>query len=115
MTINIPECERFAICIKENETNASTKDYLLYILGIFKVLISCMQYQQAVAELNKMIEQFNATYQIDIHNSISLEKYSHSEADCKKALEIVFELYTEALKHPQKQFISDNKIITFKL
>ena len=109
------ECERFADCINKNESNASTKEYLLYILGIFKVLKSCIQYKQAIAELNKMIEQFNATYQIDIQNSIGLAKCSCSEDDCKRALGIVYRLYREALKHPQKQFMADNKVITFKL
>ena len=109
------ECERFAEYINENESNASTKEYLLYILGIFKVLLSCMQYQQAVAELNKMIEQFSTSYQIDIQRALKLEKVFVSEADCKRALETTYELYKDALKHPQKQFMADNKVITFKL
>jgi len=110
------ECElRFAECINENETNASSKEYLLYILGIFKVLISCKQYQQAVAELNKMIEQFAATYQMDSNHLIELGKEFVSDADCMKALETTFGLYKEALKHPQKQFIADNRVVTFKL
>lgn len=108
-------CESFAECINENETNASTKEYLLYILGVFKVLISCRQYHQAVAELNKMIEQFAATYQMDNRYLIELGKEFVSEAECKKALETTFGLYKEALKHPQKQFIADNRVVTFKL
>ena len=114
-TIINPECEKFEECIIENETNASTKDYLLYILRIFKALISCMQYRQAVAELNKLIEQFNTAYQMDYQEPIGIKKDSLTEADCIKALEIVHELYTEALKHPQKQYMTDNKVITFKL
>lgn len=109
------ECERFAECINENEINASTKEYLLYILGIFKVLVSCMQFRQAIAELNKMIEQFAATYQMDTNHLIELGKEFVSEADCKKALETTFGLYKEALKHSQKQYMADNRVITFKL
>lgn len=113
--IQIQECERFAECIKENETNASTKEYLLYILGVFKVLTSYGQFLQAVAELNKMIEQFAVTYQTNDRHPIELEKDFVSEADCKKALETTLGLYREALKHPQKQFMADNRVVTFKL
>ena len=109
------ECERFAECINENETNASTKEYLLYILGVFKVLVNCMQFRQAVVELNKMIEQFAATYQMDSNHLIELGEEFVSEADCKNAMEITFGLYKEALKHPQKQYMADNRVITFKL
>ena len=108
-------CERFADCINDNEANASTKEYLLYILGIFKVLISSRQCKQAVAELNKMIEQFAATYQMDSNYLIELGKEFVSEADCITALEKTFGLYKEALKHPQKQYMADNRVITFKL
>ena len=79
------------------------------------MLISCRQYYQAVAELNKMIEQFAATYQMDNRYLIELGKEFVSEAECKKALETTFGLYKEALKHPQKQFIADNRVVTFKL
>ncbi len=109
------ECERFAEYINKNEANTSTKEYLLYILGVIKVLISCMQYQQAVAELNKMIEQFVATYQMDNKHPINIDKNIVSGIDCKKALETTFELYKEALKHPQKQYLADNRVVTFKL
>lgn len=109
------KCERFADYINENETNASTKEYLLYILGVFKVLVSCRQYQQAVAELNKMIEQFVATYQMDSNLLIEIGKEFVSETDCITALETTLGLYKEALKHPQKQYMADNRVVTFKL
>ena len=116
-TIQDAECDSFANFISQNEENASTKEYLLYILDIFKVLVNCMQYKEAISELQKMVQQFAAIYQIDTDNSLNraIGRVDYSRDDCHHALGSVFELYTDAIKHPQKQFIADNKVVTFKL
>lgn len=116
-TIQNAECELFANFISLNEANVSTKEYLLYILDIFKVLVNCMQYKEAISELQKMVQQFAAIYQIDPDNSLNRDtgRADYSKDDCCHALDSVFELYTDAIQHTQKQFIADNKIVTFKL
>ena len=116
-TICSPKCEVFANLISKNETNTSSKEYLLYILDIFKVLVNCMQYKEAISELSKMVQQFAATYQINDDNSVNT-LFDHAECSkdsCHQALETAYELYTDAIKHPQKQFMADNRVVTFKL
>lgn len=115
-TIQNQECETFKNVISEHE-NASSKEYLLYILDAFKVLVNCMQYKQAVSELHKMVEQLETTYQIDWSGQLSkiVEQDVFSKDDCHCALKIVFEIYSTAIKHPQKQYITDNRVVTFKL
>lgn len=116
-TIHNTECDSFANFISQNEANTSTKEYLLYILDIFKVLVNCMQYKEAISELHKMVQQFAAIYQINPDNSLNriTDRTEYSKDDCHRALDSVFELYTDAIQHPQKQFIADNKVVTFKL
>lgn len=111
------QCDSFANLIIQNEKNESSKDYLLYILDIFKVLVSCMQYEEAISELYKMVQQLAMTYQIDINNQIEgiNSQTEYSKDNCSQALHSVFELYNDAIQHPQKQFIADNRIVTFKL
>ena len=89
---------------------------MLYILDIFKVLVNSMQYKEAILELHKMIQQFAIIYQFD-SNQIScinnLNEYSKS--NCRHALHSVFELYNDATTRPQRQYIADNRVVTFKL
>ena len=110
------ECDSFANSIKIKENNESIKEYLLYILDIFKVLVNSMQYKEAILELHKMIQQFAIIYQFD-SNQIScinnLNEYSKS--NCRHALHSVFELYNDATTRPQRQYIADNRVVTFKL
>lgn len=117
LTIQNPECDTFASFINKNETNESSKEYLLYILDIFKLLVNCMHYKEAIFELHKMVQQFAATYQMDDEpqqNSITSQE-EYSKDDCHHALSSVIELYNDAIKYPQRQFIADNRVVTFKL
>ena len=76
-----------------------------------------MQYEEAISELYKMVQQFAMTYQIDNKNQIESinSQTRYSKDNCRQALHSVFELYNDAIKHPQKQYIADNRIVTFKL
>ena len=76
-----------------------------------------MQYKEAISELYKMVQQLAMTYQIDINNQIEgiNSQTEYSKDNCCQALHSVVELYNDAIQHPQKQFIADNRIVTFKL
>ena len=113
--IQNPECDAFADTIKNEEENDSNKDYLLYILGIYKLLVSYRQYEQALQELQKIVEQISATYQVEIGRGIQIMQKVPSQESCLNALRTVAEVYAEALRHPQKQYKADNRIVTFKL
>ena len=113
--IQIPECDTFADTIKNNEENVSNRDYLLYILGVYKLLVSYRQYEQALLELNKIIEQITATYQIEMTRDFDSLQPVPSKDSCQNALKNVSEIYIDALKHPHKQYKADNRVVTFKL
>ena len=111
------ECDMFTNNVQENEDNNANKEYLLYILNVFKVLFFYMKYEQALSELNKVVEQIQSTYQVDFNNPIHdyLSQIPCTQEGCKKALRMVEDYYFEALHHPKKQFLSDSKVITFTL
>lgn len=108
-------CDTFAETIRDNEENNSNKDYLLYILGIYKLLVSYRQFEQALLELQKIVEQITATYQVEISKEILALQAVPSQDSCLNALRTVSEVYTEALRLPQKQYKADNRVVTFNL
>ena len=111
-----PECDTLAESIRKNEENDSNKDYLLYILGVYKLLVSYRQYEQALLELKKLLEQITATYQLEGSESINVElQATSSQESCRNALRTISKFYADALKHPQKQYKADNRVVTFKL
>lgn len=111
------KCDSFANFIKQNEPNTSTKEYLLYILGIFKILVNCMRYKEAISELQKMVQQFATVYQVNPDYSLNRDtsRMDYSKEGCWQTLDSVFELYTDAIQHPQKQFVADNRVVFFNL
>lgn len=113
--IQNPECDIFANTIRDKEENDSNKDYLLYILGIYKLLVSYRLYEQALLELQKIVEQITATYQVEIGSGIQALQTVPSQDSCQNALRTIFEVYEEALKLPLKQYKLDNRVVTFKL
>lgn len=113
--IQNPICDTLADTIRDKEENNSNKDYMLYILGIYKLLVSYRQYEQALLELQKIVEQITATYQVEIGNGLQTMQTEPSQESCLNALRTVTEVYTEALKHSQKQYKVDNRVVTFKL
>ena len=114
--IQIPECNTLANIIRDNEENDSNRDYLLYILSVYNLLISYGQYEQALLELNKILEQITATYQIEDRVRINNQLLTQISRDsCLKVLKTISEVYADALKQPQKQYKADNRVVTFKL
>ena len=115
--IHDPQCDSFANLIVQNEENTSSRAYILYILDIFKILVSCMQYEEAVSELYKIMQQFVITYQIDNNNRMESinSPLECSENKCRQALSSAIELYSDAIQHPRRQYSADNRIVTFEL
>ena len=113
--IQNPICDTLADTIRDKEENNSNKDYMLYILGIYKLLVSYRQYEQALLELQKIVEQITETYQVKIDRRIQAIQTAPSQDSCLNALKTVSEVYEEALRHPQKQYKADNRVVTFKL
>lgn len=115
--INNPFCDNFMSFVRMNEKSKSSKEYLLHTLDCFKSLVCDHEYEKAYWELQKVTNLILSTYQTEMHleliNRISQKDYT--EKGCMFSLNAIFEIYTDVVKLPLKQYQSENRTITFKL
>ena len=100
-----------------SEKNESTKKYLLYTLSCFETLLHSAEYEKAYGELQKIIDIICSTYQPDAHAPLiaCIQQKDASEKSCRFALNAIFEIYTEVIKAPVKQYQADTKTLTFEV
>ena len=110
-------CDSFVNFIRSYEKNLSSQDYMLHTLSSYKILIHIHEYEKASWELQKVLDLIGSTYETDrclqLPNSMQLGNYS--DDGCKRILKAVYELYTEVVNCPQKQYQSENRTITINL
>lgn len=110
-------CDSFVNFIRSNEKNPSSQDYMLHTLSSYKILIQIHEYEKASWELQKVLDLIGSTYETDrclqLPNSMQVGNYS--DDGCRCILKAVYELYTEVVKYPQKQYQSENRTITINL
>ena len=112
-----PICDKFSYCISTNETNETSKTFLQFTINCFEALLQNQEYEKAYWELQKIIDVICSTYQTDAHQKLidCIRKEDFSEKGCLFALNAIFEIYTEVVKLPLRQYQSDNKVLTFKV
>ena len=75
------------------------------------------EYEKAFWELQKVVDLISSTYEVDdfskMFNTIRQPNYSIS--GCKFALTAIYEIYTDVVINPLKQYQSDNRTITVEL
>ena len=112
-----PLCDNFCSFIRMNEKNLSSKEYMLHALKGFKTLIYNKEYENAYLELQKVIDLIRATYQIENHSLLNscIKQKNFTEEGCMYSLNAIFEIYTETVNIPLKQYQSENRTLTFNL
>lgn len=110
-------CYNFIHFIDDNESNPSTKEYMLYALNCFEELYEREEYEKAFWEIQKIVDLIATTYQVDDFTEIiaNAKRKNHTKTGCKFILNIIHEIYREVIKRPHRQFKTENRTITVNL
>ena len=110
-------CYNFSLFIENNEINPSSKEYMLHALNGFDTLFEIEEYEKAYWELQKIVDLIISTYQVDDYSKIieTVRQQNYTKEGCKFSLNAIYEIYTEVVKHPQKQYQTENRTISVKL
>lgn len=110
-------CYNFFCFIDNHEANPSSKMYMLHALNCFEALFECNQYEKAYWELQKVVDVIIQTYQVDNYSKLinTVKQTNYNMEGCKFALNAIFEIYTDVIKHPQRQYQSENRTVSVDL
>lgn len=110
-------CYNFSFFIDKKEINPSSKEYMLHALNCFDALLELEEYEKAYWELQKVVDLIISTYQVDDYSKIieTVKQENYTKEGCKFALNAIYEIYTEVIKHPQRQYQTENRTISVKL
>lgn len=112
-----PMCDSFASFIRMNENSPSSQEYMLYTLHCFKDLLHNREYEKAYWELQKIIDLIVSTYQTDDYTRLidCIKDKTFTEEKCLYSLNAIFEIYTDVIRLPKRQYQSENRTLTLKL
>jgi len=110
-------CYNFYRYIDNHEANPSSKVYMLHALNSFEALFGYSQYEKAYWELQKVVDVIVQTYQVDDYSNLldTVRQKNYTMEGCKFALNAIFEIYTDVIKHPQRQYQSENRTVSVDL
>ena len=103
--------------IEQNETNQSTKKYMLHTLGSLKLLIEIKEYKKATCEMQKVLDLIGSTYQTDNNLQLpnNVKGNEITREDCQLAIKVIMEIYSIVMNAPHKQYQTENRTITISL
>ena len=75
------------------------------------------EYEKAYWELQKIVDLIISAYQVDDYSKIieTVKQQNYTKEGCKFSFNAIYEIYTEVVKHPQKQYQTENRTISVKL
>lgn len=112
-----PICDNFICFIRQREVCMSSAELMIHSLNAFKLLVHSREYEKAFWELQKIMELVMSTYQTDDYSRM-IDDFlvgDYTEKRCLNALNVIFEIYTDVIRHPLKQYQLDNRTLTVKL
>ncbi len=117
IVITNPTCENFSLFIINNELNSSCSEFMRHSLNSYKILFYHNEYEKAHRELIKIVDLIVSTYQSEGYNNLidCVRNVPANEEESQHALNAIFEIYTDVVKWPKKQFLTDEKILTCNL
>lgn len=112
-----PVCDNFANFIRMNENDSSSQEYMLHTLHCFKDLLGSKEYEKAYWELQKIVDLIVSAYQAEDYTRLidCIKHQALTEEGCLYSLNAIFEIYTDIIRLPKKQYQSENRTLTFKL
>ena len=75
------------------------------------------EFEKAYWELQKVVDLIISTYQVDDYSTI-LETVKHPNYTldgCKFAINAIYEIYTDVINRPLKQFQTENRTLSVTL
>lgn len=112
-----PICDNFICFIRQREVCMSSAELMIHSLNAFKLLVHSGESEKAFWELQKVMELIMSTYQTDDYSRM-IDDFlvgNYTEKRCLNALNVIFEIYTDVIRHPLKQCQLDNRTLTVKL
>ena len=90
---------------------------MLHTLNCFDTLFGLNEYEKAYWELQKVVDLVVSTYQVNDYTKIieTVKQQDFTKDGCKFALNAIYEIYTDVVKHPQKQYQTENRTVSVKL
>ena len=116
-TINNPICDNFISFIRMREKNSSSKEYMIHTINGYKVLVDNNEFEKAYWELQKIVDLVVSTYQVDDYTPLlnSVKVPNLSKDGCQFAMNAIFEIYTDVVNLPLKQYQTENRTLTLTL
>lgn len=110
-------CYSFSLFVESEEMNPSSKEYMLHALNSFDTLFELEEYEKAYWELQKIVDLIISTYQVDDYSKIieAIKQQNYTKEGCKFSINAIYEIYTDVVKLPQRQFQTENRTISVKL
>lgn len=110
-------CYSFSLFVESKEMNPSSKVYMLHALNSFDTLFELEEYEKAYWELQKIVDLIISTYQVDDYSKIieAIKQQNYTKEGCKFSINAIYEIYTDVVKLPQRQFQTENRTISVKL
>ena len=107
----------FSYFIERKEKNPNSRDFLQHSLNSFDTMIQFKEFEKAFWELQKVVDLIVATYQVDDYSKIleTIKRPNFTYDGCKFALTAIYEIYTDVVEHPLKQYQTENRTITINL
>lgn len=112
-----PISYNFSYFIERKETDSSSKDYMLYALKSFDTLYDYGEYEKAYWELQKVVDLIVSTYQVDDYSDMIdiVKQKNYTKDGCKFAVNAIYEIYTDVVNRPKRQYQTDNRTNSVKL
>lgn len=112
-----PISYNFSYFIERKETDSSSKDYMLYALNSFDTMYDYGEYEKAYWELQKVVDLIISTYQVDDYSDMIgiVKQKNYTKDGCKFAVNAIYEIYTDVVNHPKKQYQTENRTNSVKL
>ena len=112
-----PSCDNFMNFIRQAEKSPSAKELMQHSLNAYKILVYHKEYEKAFWELQKVVDLITSTYQTDNYSQLvgCICQKEKDEAGCQYSLNAIFEIYTDVVKLPMRQYQLDNRTLTLKL
>lgn len=110
-------CYNFSRFIDNKERNASSKEYMLHTLNCFDTLFGLNEYEKAYWELRKVVDLVVSTYQVNDYSKIieTLKRQDFTKEGCRFVLNAIYEIYTDVVKLPPKQYQTENRTVSVRL
>ena len=112
-----PISYNFSYFIERKEEDSSSRDYMLYALSSLDALYEIGEYEKAYWELQKVVDLIVSTYQVDDYSEMIdiIKQKKITQDGCKFAVNAIYEIYTDVVNLPKRQYQTENRTNPVKL